>query len=396
MDLELFPGNLERKPMNVKIHIDRAAAIRAGHDVFGDTVVSIHPGELTPEEREILLAAPVTAFPDNFPDLTNAGGNLYPGKYPPPPALADAADALAAVRAWLAWRGACQAEQKRVATEEAAKVALAAKEAMDHARTYVAYWREQPPERFFRLPCPPDRGPVWPYVELPAGREGEPGRDPMERDRAAMAFAKAELADRISEAVAILEERRRLRVEEAKEAEIAAKEAEARRLAQISDWVRDHGTPNQQGRHSLGLLPESEVIDAIRGAAYAALDGFPRYVKIRMADIDHEDDCGGFGELSCATSPAGALTASEYDDFTAIQRAAPADAELEALAHACSCSECHATTVRRSVRVAIKVGELSFSREYALNTCYRRDQHQGGFDLAINNIHPADHMSPDD
>jgi hypothetical protein len=327
--------------------------------------VSIHPGELTPEEREILLAAPLTPFPDQYPDLTNAGGNTYPGKYPPPPDLADAVDALAAVRAWLAWRGACQTEKKRVTAEEAAKEALAAKVAMDHAQTYVAYWREQPVERFFSLPWPPDRGPISPYVELPAGREGEPGRAPLERHRAAMAFAQAELADRISEAVAILEERRRLRVEEAKAAEIAAKEAEARRLAQMDDWVRDHGTPNQQGRYSLGLLPESEVIDAIRGAAYAALDGFPRYSKIRMADIDHDDDCGGFGELSCATSPAAALTASEYDAYTAIQEAAPADAELEALAHACTCSECHASVVRRSVRVVIRVGELTFSREYA-------------------------------
>jgi hypothetical protein len=215
----------------------------------------------------------------------------------------------------------------------------------------------------------------------------------MERHSAALAFARDALADRISEAVAILEERRRLRVEEAKAAEIAAKEAEARRLAQQDDWVRDHGTPNQQGRHSLGLLPESEVIDGIRGAAYAALDGFPRYSKIRMGDIGHEDDCGGFGELSCATSPAGALTASEYDAYTAIQEAAPAAAELEALAHACSCSECHATSVRRSVRVAIKVGELAFSREYALNTIYRREHKPT---MSINHVNPEDHMAPDD
>jgi hypothetical protein len=108
------------------------------------------------------------------------------------------------------------------------------------------------------------------------------------------------------------------------------------------------------------------VIDVIRAAAYAPLDGFPRYSKIKLGDLDHGDECSEYGELECETTAAEALTADEFEVYQRIEAAAPAGATLEALAHACTCSACEAGLIRRSVKVAITVGELAFTREYAL------------------------------
>jgi hypothetical protein len=114
------------------------------------------------------------------------------------------------------------------------------------------------------------------------------------------------------------------------------------------------------------LLPEQEVLDAIRSETYAVLDAFPRYRKIRLEDIPHTDACYGDGTLDCETTAADGLCADEYDVYAEIGKAAPAGARLEALVHACTCSACEAGLIRRSLRVVVQVGELIFSREYAL------------------------------
>jgi hypothetical protein len=343
--------------MQVKIRIDRAAAIRAGRDSFGDTIVTVNPSDLTPDEREALLAAPVTAGAEQIPDLPNASGNVWPGKYPEPPALADADDGLAVVKAWLAWRAACKVERARVAAEAQAQEAAALAKAMTDAEQYVSYWRDQPAERFTRwaagdgMPRGTADEPVPPWVTLNGNSEPE-------------RMVKEALAGKLAEAREILAARK-LEQEEAKaKAEQAKAESDARRAAQLEAWVRDHGSENQQGRFKLGLLPEQEVLDAIRSESYSSLDAFQRYRKIRLDDLDHGEECYE-GALDCETEPANALSAAEYDAFAEIQKAAPAGATLEALAHSCTCSSCGAGLIRRSVRVGLKVGELTFSREYA-------------------------------
>jgi hypothetical protein len=114
------------------------------------------------------------------------------------------------------------------------------------------------------------------------------------------------------------------------------------------------------------LLAEEEVLDAIREQAYAPLADFPRYRKIRYNDIEHTEECYGESALDCDTEAAGSLSAAEYDLWVAIERAAPQGAELSALAHSCTCRACEAGLIRKSVRVTLEVGELAFTREYAL------------------------------
>jgi hypothetical protein len=147
--------------------------------------------------------------------------------------------------------------------------------------------------------------------------------------------------------------------------------AAARRAEQLATWVAEHGDQSTQGRFRIGMLPETEVLDRIRDQAYRPLAEFRRYRKIRWCNIEHTDECysdyGDQNVLECDTEPADALTAEEFDTYTALDQAAPADATLETLAHACECRTCGAGLIRKSVRVQLTVGELEFSREYTLS-----------------------------
>lgn len=47
------------------------------------------------------------------------------------------------------------------------------------------------------------------------------------------------------------------------EKEAEARDVEQDRKAQVLKWVKEKGTDSQQRRYVIGLLPESEVMDAI-------------------------------------------------------------------------------------------------------------------------------------
>jgi hypothetical protein len=344
-----------RHEMKVKIHIDRAAAIRAGRDVYGDTVIAVNLADLTEDERDVLAAAPAHA---GTIDLTDAHANKWPGQYPRPPVLADADDALDAARAWLAWRGACRAERERVAEKEAAKKALDQQEAIRRIGEYIAYWRNQPAESFVQ------RG----VAELPQGGGDLPSLPNGFQFSELRRMAEKALAGKIEEARMLVVERKRNAPQDLAEAERAKAEAERRRAAQLVGWVNEHGTVSQQGRLKLGLLPEAEILDLISGVVYTPLDGFVRFEKIRCSDIEHRSECvGPEGGIDYSTTVPEALTAGEFALCQDIERAAPQGAMLKVLAHAAECRTCGAGLIRKSLRVALQVGELGITREYALD-----------------------------
>ena len=137
------------------------------------------------------------------------------------------------------------------------------------------------------------------------------------------------------------------------------------RIDLIDAWVAGKGTENQKGRHALGLLPQDEVLDAMRDEVFEALESFPRYEKIKKKDLEHAEYCDIRG-ITCDVSDAAALTAEQYDQFAAIQKAAPQGAHSAALEHECECSECDAKLTRTSARVGVTIGAFTFTREYAL------------------------------
>jgi hypothetical protein len=344
-----------RHEMKVKIHIDRSAAIRAGRDSYGDTIVVVNLADLTEGERDLLAAAPEHA---GTADLTDARANKWPGQYPRPPVLADADDALAAARAWLAWHGACCAERERVAEEEAAKKSLEQQEAIRRTGEYIAYWRNQPAESFVQGGD----------AELPQGGGDLPSLPNGFQSRELRRMAEKALAGKIEEARVLIAERKHHAPENLAGAERTKAEGERRRTAQLVAWVSEHGTISQQGRFKLGLLPEAEILDLIRSAVYTPLDGFVRFETIRWSEIEHTDECAGpEGGMDYSTTVPEALTAGEFALCQEIEHAAPQGATLKVLAHACECRACGAGLIRKSLRVALQEGELCLTREYALD-----------------------------
>jgi hypothetical protein len=153
-----------------------------------------------------------------------------------------------------------------------------------------------------------------------------------------------------------------------------------RRKDQIDTWVSERGSDNQRKRHELGLLPEKEILDAMRGAAFSSLDSFPRYAKLSKSDIDCI--CEERVNEAFDVSPASEATAAEFEALDAIATAVRADhpnAAVTLLDHSAWCKDCYdkeddgkmtnrdvRTLHRKSVRVEITVGALTFSREYAV------------------------------
>ena len=340
--------------MNVIVTVDRTAAINAGSDLYGTVAVDLDPSTLGPEDRAILAAAPEI---NGVTDLT-ASFRSEAGGSPPRPVTAQADPA-----AWIAWRREMtqftqareRAERERVERELAA---------------YLAWAREQPVKAFLRdvyshstltaavaLPDPGYGGPRLPSV--PVGLNLPLAETPERR-------AKAALREQMDAAAVLLEERK-AQTAARRAAEEAEKTAAAnRRRDQLAAAVRDLMDDNAQGRYRLGLLPEAEILDSLRARLYAGLDDFPRYVKLREGDIEHEEHCYGDAGMTCETLPADGIDAERFERYREIEAASPEGSELTVLVHVCTCDRCDGEARSTSVRVALTAGELSFSREYAL------------------------------
>lgn len=249
----------------------------------------------------------------------------------------------------------------------------------------------------------PDQVPGIPY----SGRyvispRGSYGRETFSRDAEADAITPEILSDLIESAAAAIEAgrvkdeqrqhdvaEREAREREERAAARAAREAretaereaaraaEERRTAQLAEWVATHGTPNQQARHAAGLLPESEVVDAIRGEVFAPLADEPRYEKITASEVratcdDYSDDYPGDTVTFCV-DPATDATAQEWDamarvrDLTAVIGGS-VTVRLDEHLGQWDCGDdshpLHEIT-RRSLLVTVIVGELTLTRRYA-------------------------------
>lgn len=155
---------------------------------------------------------------------------------------------------------------------------------------------------------------------------------------------------------------------EAKEARDEAErlEREGRYATAVSEFVTVHCTANQQSRHAEGLLPEVELLTAIRDHAFAQLADFVRYSRLRASDLDHTaDDC----ESRFDAQPLTALTAGEFETLAAIRDSAPEGSAVEPRVHSawCTSDTCEARTVtRHSIKATIDWHGREFSREFAL------------------------------
>ncbi len=179
----------------------------------------------------------------------------------------------------------------------------------------------------------------------------------------ALAQARAEWEVKFREWQAVVREREARDLAVAQQKEAALK----RRAAQLETWLAEHGTPAQRKRRERGLLPDAEIIDGIREQAFAPLDDFARFERITDADVLALAE-EGYYEADYTTRKPESCTDEQIERVAEIERLMPG-ATVELVEHvgfiAGRTEADDPEIVRLSIKVTVRVGELTRSREYA-------------------------------
>jgi len=142
----------------------------------------------------------------------------------------------------------------------------------------------------------------------------------------------------------------------------------------ISAWVAAHGTRDQQARHTAGVLPAEEVIEAIAEDALSALRDRPRYVGIDHVRLQahvrgyppHRHAVVSATDVAVTVTNAASVTAAQWRGVELIKEILP-DAEIVVRSHVIGWKK--DSTVPPlfafGVRVARKIGPFILKREYA-------------------------------
>lgn len=171
----------------------------------------------------------------------------------------------------------------------------------------------------------------------------------------------------LDRAVAAYEQRVSEARENRQKREAEEKAAVDRKTAQIANWVAKNGTDNQKRRLVDKLLPDKEIIKALREEAFSSLCEFPRYEKMKKIDICKEDfEHGEPHDVEFETTEAESLNAEQYDFYSAIKAAAPEGSDVVAKIHRGRCHDCDTKVTKLGVLVSLTAGEFSFSREYGM------------------------------
>lgn len=352
--------------MKVWVNVDRQKAILAGKNVEGWQLVEVDMGKLSQEEREYVAGCENTWYVGCG---STSEYRIWAQRICGGVAEATEEEVIGAIRAQIVR----VREEKRAAAERAKKEADAREDEIlgilsadvgGLLRTKTRYLEGQKRQECYKATG--EYGMREYYVYRPYTVPRLDGK-----------YAEAEKIEKEKNEAIIKETDAKI---EAWKAAEQSKQAEADRVAaakkaQIEKWVAGKGTENQKKRYEIGLLPESEVTDAIRDEAYRALDGFARYEKIQASDVcTCEEHCNNEGELTeCDVeynvSKASAATAEEYEALEKIATAAKKVHPVAAITmmdHTGTSEDCENEVVRKSAKVEITVGVFGFSREYAI------------------------------
>jgi len=333
--------------------ISEAAAVRAGQSTHGDVVVDVDPALLSADQREELLrcwGTPRHLTPNAMVYGTLKALPELDASTPPEEAVVLLLDARLALREAQTVKQAKEAAEKEAEREAGIQAILdagvdaiveRAQRRASTERVYVgqasAFWQELPG-----------------YAqELNANDQR-------------LVILRAEYQQRVADENA---RRKAEALAHAEQIEAKRTAAEERKAAQISAWIKEFGTESQKKRLSVDLLPESEVLDGMRGQAFAPLEAFAplakewaRYEKLVPKDFC-ECDYEKSRDISYETTPATEATEDTFDYLEQIKELMPA-ATVTIEDHTGTCSTCEQSATRQAFRVEVVVGEFTFSRLY--------------------------------
>ncbi len=182
------------------------------------------------------------------------------------------------------------------------------------------------------------------------------------------------------------ERRVELRAESDRRAEAVKLARVSAKLAYLRSWIDAHGTDSQRERAAvgdsetdeteaalyrryLGLVPEDEVIDAIRDHVFAPLAELPRYQRLTRDDLEGgSDDEYHQHDASYESQEALDVPPDVWESVKRVRAKLPAGATSAIRVHVATCDsrDCDAEARRFGVLVTLKVAEgLELHREYA-------------------------------
>lgn len=299
--------------MHIRVEVYRDKAIRAGENNYGEMEIEVDITKLTQEQREILARKVV---------LELQGG------------IATEIAVIETLQALV------EKEAAEKAEKEAEKIRL------------INYYLEMPQEEF-------NEKTDW-YIGPMVGK------NPLLDEKIAIR-KKIVDAEENRKAAEVLERRAadEARIIQRKARDQAASEA---RVAQIATWVETHGTENQKARYHAELLPESEVLDAIREKTFKSLQGFTLYKNMQANEVCICDMYSyGPCDIEFDDYSAEEATAEEWDRMEEIRKIIQTEypqARMELREHKGKSSRCQNVVIAKGIRVTVRIENLNLRREY--------------------------------
>ena len=155
-------------------------------------------------------------------------------------------------------------------------------------------------------------------------------------------------------------------------------EAEAvlvRKKLQQAAWIETHGTDGQRKRFARGLLPESEILLGMSNTVFGFLNDFNLFLKLTDDEVikneneDNDIDPTEWEACQYKSIEASNATDDEYNKLEIIEltvRSEYPNTRVSLFDNYGGLEESNSlTTMRKSILVQVKVGEIVFSRHFA-------------------------------
>jgi len=328
--------------MQIKMNIDKTAAIKAGLAGFGRMTVEIDLAQLAAEDRELLAEAPTT-YDGTGLDVVGWGSV-------PSPDLAGLQALLGARRAEIARKKGEAEKREAQRLADCAEVAQQVRAGKYDEVLDGAQWR------YCHLM------PDGPHYYVPGG----PWDWSVLGDLATVRVLIEEELARRQEAEAAARKREAAAGKEREEKEKAAREAVARANEQgILALLRERGTPSQVERFEHGVLPEDEIKAVVREALMGGLDGWPLYERIGD-HVAHVKGCLGDCGIEYRAEDLASYGECQWAALRQARALAPdclVSARLNRAWAACNRAE---ETRRVSILVQGELHGVKVSRSYAM------------------------------
>ena len=379
----------------LRVTVDRVAAIMGGYDTFGDVDLPVTPSMLTPEQRATYVGLPVLPCHDHISVLPDLGRPIASACDTDVPALleelrlkltAEDAERTTMLRTkYDAWRMRFLA---RVVMPELSAVVIHddAVQLPQRGKYLVHFLAEEmtadqpsPPRAVARSLDDYALKVAKAAMGLQTWKDADVAkvRAWLEADSEVRARVDEALAGAVDMTVHVAKLHQVMKQDVA--VRLAAEQAEAeaakrRKKEQLAKWVARYGTSEQKKRMAQNLLPDEEILDAIREQAFSPLDDVPRYERITKKELAKVVRDAGRADLvgskvEFVVRPAQTASKEEFA-FKELLREKLPDAEVvlrDHLAYYADASDEDDPEVRRkSAYVKLRIGELTVTREYAV------------------------------